>query len=95
MNVYEPQNIRNVLLVGHSGAGKTTLVEALLAATGVITRAGTIPDGSTICDHDSAAVRQQRSVALAVAPLTHHGHKINLVDTPGYGDKGFPVWTFG
>ncbi|MBV9314956.1 MAG: elongation factor G-like protein EF-G2 [Pseudonocardia sp.] len=82
----DPTSIRNVVLVGPSGSGKTTLVEALLAATHVIPRAGTISDGSTICDHDPAAVRQQRSVALAVAPLRHRGHKINLVDTPGYGD---------
>ncbi len=82
----DPTSIRNVVLVGPSGSGKTTLVEALLAATGVIPRAGSVTDGSTICDHDPAAVRQQRSVALAVAPLCHDGHKINLVDTPGYGD---------
>jgi elongation factor G len=82
----DPTSIRNVVLVGPSGSGKTTLVEALLAASGTIPRAGTIGDGSTICDHDPAAVRQQRSVALAVAPLRHQGHKINLIDTPGYGD---------
>jgi elongation factor G len=82
----DPTSIRNVVLVGPSGSGKTTLVEALLAASGTISRAGTIVDGSTICDHDPAAVRQQRSVTLSVAPLTHHGHKINLIDTPGYGD---------
>ena len=81
-----PSSIRNVALVGPSGAGKTTLAEALLAATGAISRAGTIADGTTICDHDPAAVRQQRSVALAIAPLRHDGIKINLVDTPGYAD---------
>jgi elongation factor G len=84
--VDSPAAIRNVALVGPSGAGKTTLVEALLAATGVIPRAGTIGDGSTVCDHDPAAVRQQRSVGLAVAAVRHDGVKINLVDTPGYGD---------
>ena len=56
----DPTSIRNVVLVGPSGSGKTTLVEALLATTGVIPRAGTIGDGSTVCDHDPAAVRQQR-----------------------------------
>ena len=82
----DPTRIRNVVLVGPSGSGKTTLVEALLATTGVIPRAGTVADGSTVCDHDPAAVRQQRSVGLSVAPVTHGNVKINLIDTPGYGD---------
>ena len=84
--VDDPSRIRNVALVGPSGAGKTTLAEALLAATGAISRAGTIADGNTVCDHDPAAVRQQRSVTLAIAPLRHADFKINLVDTPGYAD---------
>src|SRR5690606_25664199 len=84
--VSDPSRLRNAVLVGPSGSGKTTLVEALLAHTGEIPRAGTVLDGTTICDHDPAAVRQQRSVALSVAPLFHQGTKINLIDTPGYGD---------
>lgn len=84
--VTNPGDIRNVVLVGHSGAGKTTLVEALLAATGTIGRAGNITDGTTTCDHDPAAIRQQRSVTLACAPLVHDGVKVNLLDTPGYAD---------
>nr|WP_296074256.1 elongation factor G-like protein EF-G2 [uncultured Actinoplanes sp.] len=84
--VTEPGRVRNVVLVGHSGAGKTTLVEALLAATGTIPRAGTVTDGTTVTDNDPAAIRQQRSVALACAPLVHEDVKINLLDTPGYAD---------
>jgi elongation factor G len=84
--VTEPGRVRNVVLVGHSGAGKTTLVEALLAATGTISRAGTVADGTTVTDHDPAAVRQQRSVSLSCAPLVQEGVKINLLDTPGYAD---------
>jgi elongation factor G len=84
--VDEPARVRNVVLVGHSSAGKTTLVEALLAATGTITRAGSVADGTTVSDHDPAAVRQQRSVSLAGAPLSHDGIKVNLLDTPGYAD---------
>jgi elongation factor G len=84
--VRDPARVRNVVLVGPSGAGKTTLVEALLAHAAVIPRPGTVDDGTTVCDHDPAAHRQQRSVGLSVAPLFHEGVKINLIDTPGYGD---------
>ncbi len=84
--VDSPDRVRNVVLVGHSGAGKTTLVEALLAATATIGRAGSVIDGSTVSDHDPAAIKQQRSVALACAPLLHLGTKVNLLDTPGYAD---------
>src|SRR3954447_8292308 len=84
--VDSPSKVRNVVLVGHSGAGKTTLVEALLAATGTIPRAGGVTEGTTVTDHDPAAVRQQRSVSLSCAPVVHQDVKINLLDTPGYAD---------
>jgi elongation factor G len=78
--------VRNVVLVGHSGAGKTTLVEALLVATGTIQRAGRVEDGTTVSDFDEVEIRQQRSVNLTLAPLIHAGVKVNLLDTPGYAD---------
>ena len=84
--VDDPAKVRNVVLVGPSGSGKTTLTEALLAASGTVPRAGSVVDGTTVCDHDPAAVRQQRSVGLSVAPVLHQGHKINLIDTPGYAE---------
>ncbi|MBE1574352.1 elongation factor G-like protein EF-G2 [Amycolatopsis roodepoortensis] len=84
--VDDPAKVRNVVLVGPSGSGKTTLAEALLAASGTVTRAGSVVEGTTVCDHDPAAIRQQRSVGLSVAPVLHQGHKINLIDTPGYAD---------
>jgi elongation factor G len=84
--VDDPAKVRNIVLVGPSGSGKTTLAEALLAASGTVTRAGSVLEGTTVCDHDPAAVRQQRSVGLSVAPVLHQGHKINLIDTPGYAD---------
>lgn len=84
--VDDPAKVRNIVLVGPSGSGKTTLTEALLTAAGVISRAGTVTEGTTVCDHDPAAQRQQRSVGLSVAPLVHGDVKINLIDTPGYAD---------
>jgi elongation factor G len=81
-----PEKIRNVALVGHSAAGKTTLVEALLAATGTIPRVGSVADGSTVSDADPVEVAQQRSIALSVCPLWHDAVLINLLDTPGYPD---------
>ncbi|TDC50206.1 elongation factor G-like protein EF-G2 [Jiangella ureilytica] len=79
-------DVRNVVLVGPTSAGKTTLVEALLVASGTIHRAGRVEDGTTVCDHDESEVRQQRSVGLALAPLLYDQTKINLLDTPGYAD---------
>ena len=84
--VDQPGRVRNVVLVGHSGAGKTTLVEALLAATGTIQRPGSIEEGTTVSDFDETEVRQQRSVNLTLAPIIHNGIKVNLLDTPGYAD---------
>lgn len=81
-----PQDVRNVALVGHSGSGKTTLAEALLLHAGVLQRAGRVEDGTTAGDFDEAEARQQRSVNLALLPLTHAGVKVNLLDTPGYAD---------
>ena len=75
-----------MVLVGHSGSGKTSLVEALLAATGTVQRQGSIEEGTTVSDFDEVEIRQQRSVNLTLAPLVHNGIKVNLLDTPGYAD---------
>ncbi|WP_375482045.1 elongation factor G-like protein EF-G2 [uncultured Mycobacterium sp.] len=84
--VDSPAAVRNVVLVGPSGGGKTTLVEALLVAADVLSRPGSVVDGTTVCDYDDAEIRQQRSVGLALASLSHDGIKVNLIDTPGYAD---------
>ncbi len=81
-----PERVRNVALVGRSGAGKTTLVEALLARAGTIARPGRVEDGTTVCDSSPVEHRQGRSVALALAPLERDGVKVNLLDTPGHAD---------
>ncbi|MEO9240454.1 MAG: GTP-binding protein, partial [Jatrophihabitantaceae bacterium] len=81
-----PQHIRNVAVVGHSGVGKTTLVEHLLAATGALSRAGTVADGTTTSDSDPVEISQQRSVFLSVCPFSYQGAVINLLDTPGFAD---------
>ena len=81
-----PEKIRNVALVGRSGGGKTLLTEALLAATGAITRMGSIEAGSTVSDSDPSEVHQQRSVTLSVLPLEVDDYKVNLLDTPGFAD---------
>jgi elongation factor G len=82
----QPGNVRNVVLVGHSGTGKTTLVEALLGYTGTVQRPGRIEDGSTVSDFDEVEIRQQRSVNLTLAPIVVDGITVNLLDTPGYAD---------
>ena len=81
-----PDRIRNVVLIGPGGSGKTTLVETLLASAGAIPRAGTIQEGSTVCDFEDSEKAHERSISLAIAPVIHRGTKINFVDTPGYAD---------
>ena len=78
--------VRNVALVGHGGAGKTTLAEALLVAAGALPRLGRVEDGTTCLDTEEVEIRQQRSVSLGVASVEHAGHKLNLLDTPGAPD---------
>jgi elongation factor G len=86
MKDYAPAQLRNVGLFSHGGAGKTTLTEALLFRAGAITRTGTIEDGNTTTDFDAEELKRKMSVSLAVAPLEWQGHKVNLIDAPGYAD---------
>jgi len=80
------ERIRNVALVGHSGAGKTTLAEALLHLAGATPRLGRVEDGTTVGDHDPAARARGHTVGVAVLPLEWKEHRINLIDTPGDPD---------
>ncbi len=78
--------IRNVVLVGHNGTGKTSLAEALLYRAGVINRLGSVDDGSTVCDHDPEEQERNQSLSLTLASFDWKDHRINLIDTPGYAD---------
>ena len=86
MKSFPSSKIRNVALVGHGGAGKTTLTEALLACSGAITRQGRVEDGNTTTDFDPEEVKRRISLSTALAPVEHKGHKINILDCPGYAD---------
>ncbi len=86
MREYESGKIRNVVLVGHSGSGKTSLTEAFLYATGATTRQGKVLDGSTISDFEDEEKRRQISLSTSVIPVEFLDHKLNLLDTPGFTD---------
>src|SRR4029450_11375633 len=80
------EKVRNVPLVGHAGAGKTTLAEALMVATGALPRAGRVEDGTTALDTEEVEIRPQRSVPPGVGAVEHAGHRLTLLDTPGSPD---------
>ncbi len=86
MKEYQTGQIRNVALVSHNGAGKTTLVERLLFNTGVITRMGSVQNGTTQMDFEEEEIARNSSLSLALAPIEWNGVKLNLIDTPGYLD---------
>jgi elongation factor G len=86
MKNYATEKIRNVVLVGHGGSGKTTLTEALLSRAGAINRIGRVEDGTTVSDTEPEEQRRGISLSLALAPFEWQDHKINLIDTPGYAD---------
>jgi elongation factor G len=86
VKLYQPAQIRNVAFVGHGGSGKTTLTEALLHCSGAISRAGRVEDASTVTDFEPEEHKRSLSVSVGVAPLEWDGHKINILDCPGYAD---------
>ena len=77
-------DIRNVILLGHGGSGKTTLAEAILFKTGQINRCGTVEDGTTVCDYDDAEKESGHSIQASVAHAKYKDHLINIIDTPGF-----------
>ena len=90
MDVYGTKQIRNVVLLGHGGAGKSTVAEALAYLTGVTKRMGKVSDGNTISDYDKEEIKRQFSISTTMVPIEYQGAegkvKINLLDTPGYFD---------
>jgi elongation factor G len=86
MQQYGLENIRNVVLLSHSGAGKTSASEAMLFSAGAIKRLGKVDDGSTTSDYDPDEVKRQISISLSLLPLEWQGAKLNIIDTPGYSD---------
>jgi elongation factor G len=78
--------VRNVVLVGHGGSGKTSLAEAMLHLAGVTHRLGSVDDEHSNLDFDPEEIRRKNSISLALAPVVHKGVKINIIDTPGYAD---------
>jgi elongation factor G len=86
MDLQDIVKLRNVALVGHGQAGKTSLAEAILLASGVIERMGSIEAGNTVADADPEEAARKISISLAFVPCLWNGHKINLLDTPGYAD---------
>ena len=86
MNVYSTDKIRNVVILGHGGAGKTTLTEAMAYLAGVSSRMGTVTDGNTISDYDKEEIKRKFSISTSVVPVEWNKTKINILDTPGYFD---------
>ena len=86
MPEYKSEHIRNIAFAGHGGAGKTTLVEALLLTTGVINVAGDVAKGNTVGDYETEEKEHGHSLSAAVVGFEHAGAHVNVVDTPGYPD---------
>ena len=86
MKEYKVEQLRNVVLLSHGGAGKTSLTEAMLYDSGGVSRLGKVDDGTTASDYDPEEIRRKISVNTSVVPCEWDGHKINVLDTPGYAD---------
>lgn len=86
MKRFAVEKVRNLALIAHGGAGKTSLAEAMLFAAGAIDRQGRVDDGNTTMDHEPEETKRKISISLGIAPLEWNGHKITILDTPGYFD---------
>ncbi|MBR4866864.1 MAG: elongation factor G [Clostridia bacterium] len=86
MAVYSIEKLRNIALLGHVGDGKTALTESMLYLTKATDRLGKASDGNTVCDFDPEEIKRQFSISTAIAPVEYNGHKINVLDCPGFFD---------
>ena len=86
MKNYTTEKIRNVALISHSGAGKTSLAEAMIYTSGAVSRLGKVDAGTTTTDFDAEETKRKFTINTALAPVEWKGVKINLLDTPGYFD---------
>jgi len=86
MKVYTTEKIRNVVLLGHGGSGKTSLAEAMAYLSGITSRMGKVTDGNTVSDYGKEEQKRQFSISTSVIPIEWEGYKINILDTPGYFD---------
>lgn len=86
MNVYTTDKIRNVVLLGHGGSGKTSLVESMAYLSGITSRMGKVADGNTVSDYSKEEQKRQFSISTSVVPIEWEGYKINVIDAPGYFD---------
>lgn len=86
MNVYTTDKIRNVVLLGHGGAGKTSLAESMAYLSGITSRMGKVTDGNTLSDYNKEEQKRQFSISTTMIPIEWEGYKINILDTPGYFD---------
>ena len=86
MNIYTTDKIRNVVVLGHGGAGKTTVVEAMAYLSGITNRMGKVEDGNTISDYDKEEIKRGFSITTSVVPIIWGDTKINILDTPGFFD---------
>ena len=86
MDVFRSDRIRNVVLLGHGGAGKTSLVEAMAYLSGITNRLGKVTDGNTVSDYDKEEIKRKFSITTSVVPIEWGKVKINVLDTPGYFD---------
>lgn len=86
METYTADNVRNVVILGHGGCGKTTLVEAMAYSMGITKRQGKVEEGTTISDYDKEEIKRQFSISTSIVPIVWEKTKINFLDTPGYFD---------